>query len=52
MSTELTLVDVARHNSRDDNYIVLWNKVYNVTSFLEEHPYVTVLFLPQSESSP
>lgn len=52
MSTELTFVDVARHNSRDDNYIILWDKVYNVTPFLEEHPYVSVTFLPQPVSSP
>jgi cytochrome b involved in lipid metabolism len=40
MPQEVSLTDVRLHNSEDDLYIVIRGKVHNVTSFLDEHPYV------------
>ncbi|OJI86157.1 hypothetical protein ASPTUDRAFT_187565 [Aspergillus tubingensis CBS 134.48] len=33
-----TLEQVQKHNTADDLWIVLHNKVYNVTNYLEDHP--------------
>ena len=33
-----TLEEVRKHNKVDDVWIVLHNKVYNVTKYLEDHP--------------
>lgn len=33
-----TYDEVARHTSRDDCYVILYNKVYDLTKFLPEHP--------------
>ena len=41
---ELTYSDVAEHTSKKDLYVVIHDKVYNASSFVDEHPYV----LPQS----
>jgi cytochrome-b5 reductase len=35
---EFSLTDVKLHNTEDDIYIAIHCKVYNVTSFLHEHP--------------
>lgn len=35
---EFTLRQVSRHNSRRDCWIVIFDKVYDVTNFLNEHP--------------
>jgi hypothetical protein len=40
MSANLTYQDVAEHNTKKDLYMVIHNKVYDVTSFVDEHPYV------------
>ncbi|KAJ2159713.1 hypothetical protein GGF46_002838 [Coemansia sp. RSA 552] len=37
-STSFAAADIAKHNSRDDIWIVVHGKVYDVTSFLDEHP--------------
>ncbi|KAL9596592.1 MAG: hypothetical protein Q9179_004564 [Wetmoreana sp. 5 TL-2023] len=37
---ELTLSDVASHNSKKDLYLVIHDKVYDATEFIDEHPYV------------
>lgn len=37
---EFTYSDVAAHNTKKDLYLVIHDKVYNVTSFVDEHPYV------------
>lgn len=34
----LTKGEVARHNSKHDVYLVIRNKVYDCTNFLDEHP--------------
>jgi len=31
---------VQKHKTRDDCWIVLHGKVYNVSGFIDEHPYV------------
>ncbi|XP_002973410.2 cytochrome B5-like protein [Selaginella moellendorffii] len=33
-----TLAEVSKHKSRDDCWIIVKNKVYDVTSYVEEHP--------------
>lgn len=35
---ELTYTDVAKHTSKKDLYLVVHDKVYNATSFVDEHP--------------
>lgn len=37
---ELTYQDVAEHNTKSDLYMVIHSKVYDVTKFIDEHPYV------------
>ena len=34
----LTVAEVAKHNTKEDCWIVIENKVYDVTTFLGEHP--------------
>ncbi|RKP09461.1 cytochrome b5 [Thamnocephalis sphaerospora] len=38
MSQVYTLAEVSKHNTKDDLWIVLHGKVYNVSKFVEEHP--------------
>ena len=48
-SKELTYADVASHNAKKDLYLVIHDKVYNTTAFVDEHPYVPTcpaVFLP------
>ena len=35
---QFTLADIARHNKDNDNYIVIDDKVYDVTTFSRFHP--------------
>ncbi|KAI8931755.1 hypothetical protein NX059_011395 [Plenodomus lindquistii] len=35
---EYTYSDVSEHNTKKDLYIVVHDKVYNATSFVDEHP--------------
>jgi hypothetical protein len=37
---EFTYSDVSEHNSKNDLYMVVHDKVYNASSFVDEHPYV------------
>lgn len=37
---ELTYSDVAEHTSKKDLYVVIHDKVYDTSSFVDEHPYV------------
>jgi hypothetical protein len=43
---EFTYSDVSEHASKKDLYIVVHDKVYDCTSFVDEHPYVFVPSLP------
>jgi len=38
MSKMFTKEQVAQHNKPDDCWIIVHNKVYDVTKFLSEHP--------------
>lgn len=38
---EFTYSDVSEHATKKDLYIVVHDKVYDCTSFVDEHPYVT-----------
>lgn len=38
MTTEFTIDDVKTHNTPESLWVVLNDKVYDVTSFLKEHP--------------
>ncbi|KAI8809547.1 putative acyl-CoA dehydrogenase [Cladochytrium replicatum] len=38
MSKQYSLSEVAKHNKENDAWIVVHNKVYNITNFLEGHP--------------
>lgn len=37
---ELTYSDVSEHTTKKDLYVVIHDKVYNASSFIDEHPYV------------
>jgi cytochrome b involved in lipid metabolism len=37
-SKELTYQDVAEHNTKKDLYVVIHDKVYDVSKFVDEHP--------------
>ncbi|SPO04914.1 probable Probable cytochrome b5 [Cephalotrichum gorgonifer] len=36
--SEFTYQQVAEHNTKDDLYMVIHDKVYNVSKFVDEHP--------------
>jgi len=38
MSQELSYSDVSSHSTKKDLYVVIHDKVYNVSSFVDEHP--------------
>jgi cytochrome b5 len=38
MSQELTYQDVAEHNTKKDIYVVIHDKIYNASKFIDEHP--------------
>lgn len=37
---EFTLKEIAEHNTKKDLFMVIHDKVYDCTSFVDEHPYV------------
>jgi len=37
---EYTYSDVAEHSGKKDLFVVVHDKVYNASSFVDEHPYV------------
>lgn len=44
---EYTYSDVSEHNTKKDLFIVVHDKVYNASSFVDEHPYVRPLSAPR-----
>ena len=40
MSQSLSSDEVKQHNTKKDLYLVIHDKVYNTSSFVDEHPYV------------
>ncbi|THX28183.1 cytochrome b5 [Aureobasidium pullulans] len=38
MSQEFTYSDISEHNTKKDLFMVVHDKVYNCTSFVDEHP--------------
>ena len=38
MAKEITLEEVAKHNTADDVWVILNGKVYDCTKFLPDHP--------------
>jgi len=38
MSKELTYAEISSHSSKKDLYLVIHDKVYDTTSFVDEHP--------------
>ena len=38
MTKTITLAQVSQHKTRSDLWLVVENKVYNVSKFLDEHP--------------
>lgn len=48
---EFTYSDVSEHTSKKDLYLVIHDKVYNSSSFVDEHPYVLLFFLCRKASS-
>ena len=41
MSQEYTYQDVAEHNTKKDIFVVIHDKVYDATKFIDEHPYAS-----------
>lgn len=41
MSQSLTYADIAEHKTKKDLYMVVHDKVYNASNFVDEHPYVS-----------
>ena len=35
---EFTYQDIAEHNTKNDAFVVIHDKVYDVTKFIDEHP--------------
>jgi len=38
MSQQLTFTEIAAHSAKKDLYMIVHDKVYNVSSFVDEHP--------------
>lgn len=38
MSEQFTLAEVEKHNTKKDLYMVIHDKVYNTSAFVDEHP--------------
>jgi hypothetical protein len=53
-STEFTFKQIAEHNTKKDLYLIVHDKVYDCTSFVDEHPYVdsvSISTIPRALSS-
>jgi len=51
MSKEYTYQDVAEHNTKKDIFVVIHDKVYDATKFIDEHPCVAPSVGPVPRSS-
>jgi cytochrome b involved in lipid metabolism len=38
MSQELTFAEIAAHSTKKDLYMIIHDKVYDTSSFVDEHP--------------
>jgi hypothetical protein len=47
MSQEYSYQDVAEHNTKKDVFMVIHDKVYDATKFIDEHPYAVPFPHPQ-----
>ena len=45
---QFSFSDVSEHSSKKDLYIVVHDKVYNCSSFVDEHPYVACYLVLQA----
>ncbi len=45
-TTEYTFQDVAEHNTSKDLFVVIHDQVYDITKFVDEHPYAQNPFPP------
>lgn len=45
---EFTFKEVSEHSSKKDLYLVVHDKVYDCSTFVDEHPYVSASFLPRA----
>ena len=43
---ELTFQEISSHNTKKDLYLVIHDKVYDCASFVDEHPYVSLVPYP------
>lgn len=46
---ELSFQEIASHNSKKDLYLVVHDKVYDCSSFVDEHPYVLPPLSPREK---
>ena len=42
LQKEYTYSDVSEHREKNDILVVIHDKVYNASSFVDEHPYVLI----------
>jgi hypothetical protein len=52
MSAELTYAEVQSHSSKKDLYVVIHDKIYNASTFVDEHPYVFSELEPRASGNP
>lgn len=45
---ELSFQEIAEHNTKKDLYLIVHDKVYDCTSFVDEHPYVRPIYISLS----
>ena len=38
INQSLTILEVAKHNTQSDCYMIISNKVYNITDYINSHP--------------
>ena len=43
---EFTIKEVEGHTTKKDLYMIVHDKVYDVSAFVDEHPYVRSILVP------